>query len=62
MKNASLIALSALLAVLVGCPETPTGTAVDADQAPEEIAATANANLNFASTEAAPDRADHLDH
>lgn len=47
-----LIALVALLAVLVGCPETPTERAVDAAQAREEIAVTVNANLDVASTEA----------
>ena len=47
-----LIALVALLAVLVGCPETPTERAVDAAQAREEIAITVKTDLDVVSTEA----------
>ncbi len=36
--NVQLISVAAILAVLIGCPETPDETAVDVAQAREEVA------------------------
>ena len=56
--KAQLISLAALLAVLAGCPETPTDTAVDATPARKDAASASTADDMLAASQSVAIRDD----